>query len=202
MIALLLSLALVLPACSGSDPAALTHSGNASLGSGDFDAALSDFQGALDAIAGSIEHRERGGRDLAAALASPDLDADAPVIVFCPAREGEWTAALARMSGREPGRFTFVVCCDEAVSPESAEAWERWVLRPRPPRSEDEASSSALAKRFKSAARRPSRTASVHSGWRSGKGSKPGSSPPITLQRARPRSSWIRNCRSGGQAGW
>lgn len=72
--ACLLSLALLLPACGGSDPAALTHSGNTALGSGDFDAALADFQSALDAIGSDTSHPEYVRAKLGAIEAWTKLD--------------------------------------------------------------------------------------------------------------------------------
>lgn len=72
--ALLLSLALLLPACGGSDPAELTHSGNAALGSGDFEGALADFEGALAAIGSDTSHPEYVRAKLGAIEAETKLD--------------------------------------------------------------------------------------------------------------------------------
>ena len=93
-----------------------------------------ELDAALDAIAGSVEHRHRGGRDLAAALASPEVGASDPVIAFCPAAFGSWLPILERMTAREPERFVVVLCCDELSSKTSTPAWTKLLYRPGAPR--------------------------------------------------------------------
>lgn len=64
------------------------------------------------ALALSRDHRERGGRDLAAALADRRLDADAPVLLIVPGLPGPWHEPVWAAVRQQPTRFLVLAVGD------------------------------------------------------------------------------------------
>jgi len=74
--ALATALPLLLAACGGSsDPGALADSGQKALGSGDYSAALADFEKAVDAMGGDTSHQDYVRARLGAVEALTQIDA-------------------------------------------------------------------------------------------------------------------------------
>ncbi|MDQ7088547.1 MAG: DUF58 domain-containing protein [Acidobacteriota bacterium] len=109
---------------------------------------VEDRAAAIEAVALSAAHRNRGGVDLAAALGHPLIGSDDPVVLVCPALEGGWTRPVIRHLEADPGRFFVFVAADVAPDPPPRTRWQRWMLLPDPPAGLPRPSWLAMARRL------------------------------------------------------
>jgi hypothetical protein len=99
-------------------------------------APVTDRNAAIDALCASVDHRERGGADLAAALGDPLVDADDPVVLVVAADAGGWQPRVLDAIARRPERFAVLACGDAAApSPRTGGSWgwrrwRNWFVRP------------------------------------------------------------------------
>ncbi len=95
-------------------------------------AAAAELGPALEAIARSGE--ARGPTQLAAFLASREIEEGAHCVVFAPALAGPWVAEVARLARRHPGRISCVLGADGVARPRRPPpVWRRLFLEETPP---------------------------------------------------------------------